>query len=280
GPVKVIGKGKCSVKLISFESEVEIIVVDGLVNDCLLGLDVAFKLADIKDCLECIRSALSQRKSGTILTCNFKKVPDFEGDNSGTVEEPANIGTVNAATYKFIIEDEQQMDEAVDLNTSPPLQLSNILEDQDQLNLDETNPSIRVPIQLSHSVTRRSSCGPSMSQSDNLISKLTIAEEEGEVDREMAAGNLEELARFKQTKMSTDSSDSDTEANRVHEWARSTSSTSRSRARLRSSNNFNRPLSVSSENEHHNPALGQTPFSSKILSVEHRLANMSQMSIH
>ncbi|RNA16570.1 hypothetical protein BpHYR1_044057, partial [Brachionus plicatilis] len=93
GPVKVIGKGKCSVKLISFESEVEIIVVDELGNDCLLGLDVAFKLDDIKDYLECIRSALSQRKSGTILTCNFTKGPDCEGDNYGTVEEPANIGT-------------------------------------------------------------------------------------------------------------------------------------------------------------------------------------------
>ncbi|RNA08275.1 RNA directed DNA polymerase reverse transcriptase, partial [Brachionus plicatilis] len=33
GPVKVIGKGKCSVKLISFESEVEIIIVDELVSD-------------------------------------------------------------------------------------------------------------------------------------------------------------------------------------------------------------------------------------------------------
>ncbi|RNA09931.1 hypothetical protein BpHYR1_052651 [Brachionus plicatilis] len=30
GPVKAIGKGKCSVKLISFESEVEIILVDEL----------------------------------------------------------------------------------------------------------------------------------------------------------------------------------------------------------------------------------------------------------
>ncbi|RNA08277.1 hypothetical protein BpHYR1_048740 [Brachionus plicatilis] len=59
GPVKVIGKGKCSVKLISFESEVEIIIVDELVSD-------------------------------------------FEGDNSGTVEKPANIGTVNAATYKVV----------------------------------------------------------------------------------------------------------------------------------------------------------------------------------
>ncbi|RNA17829.1 SNF-related serine threonine- kinase, partial [Brachionus plicatilis] len=168
-------------------------------------------------------------------------------------------------------EDEQQMDDAVDLNTSPPLQLSNILEDQDQLNLDETNPSIRVPIQLSHSVTRRSSRGPSMSQSDNLISKLTIPEEEGEVDREMAAGNLEELARFKQTKMSTDTSDSDTEANRVHEWARSTSSTSRSRARLRSSNNFNRPLSVSqlSKNNsfrHHRSTIGGTETPAQIYS--------------
>ncbi|RMZ97177.1 Transposon Ty3-I Gag-Pol poly, partial [Brachionus plicatilis] len=92
GPVKVIGKRKCYVKLISFEIEVEIIAVDELVNDCLLGLDVAFKLADIKDYLECIRSALSQKNSGKILTCNFTKVPDFEGDNSGKVEEPANIG--------------------------------------------------------------------------------------------------------------------------------------------------------------------------------------------
>ncbi|RNA25398.1 zf-CCHC domain containing [Brachionus plicatilis] len=92
GPVKVIGKGKCSVKLISFESEVEIIVVDELVNDCLLGLDVAFKIADIKDYLECIRSALS-KNSIKILTCNFTKVPDIERNNYGTVEEPANIWT-------------------------------------------------------------------------------------------------------------------------------------------------------------------------------------------
>lgn len=180
---------------------------------------------------------------------------------------------------------------------------TNLIEDKNPLNYDETGQNNRIHIQLNHALTRRSSRGASISQSDNLISKLTIPEEEPETDKESylnfnknpqdscflkskTALNIGEntelasnIAKFKPPKLSTDTSDSETEQTRAHEWARSTSSTSRSRTRLRSNNNFTRPLSVSSENEHHNSQLGQTLFSSKTLSVEHRLANMSQMSI-
>ncbi|CAF1131025.1 unnamed protein product [Brachionus calyciflorus] len=51
-PVNVIGKGKCNVKINNFQDEIDVIVVDQVVNDCLLGLDVAFKVADVKKCLD------------------------------------------------------------------------------------------------------------------------------------------------------------------------------------------------------------------------------------
>ncbi|CAF0830456.1 unnamed protein product [Brachionus calyciflorus] len=48
GLVNVIGKGKCNVKINNFEDEIDVIVVDQLVNACLLGLDVAFKVLDVR----------------------------------------------------------------------------------------------------------------------------------------------------------------------------------------------------------------------------------------
>lgn len=199
-----------------------------------------------------------------------------------------------------VIEEEENDIELENFKISPTLQMPITTYDKSQLLLDDLNPNFRIPIQLNHSLTRRSSRGASISQSDNLISKLTIPEEESEVDKEFIQGidmrfqngsilkskiskSIEEnteFAKFKPTKISTDTSDSETEQNRHHEWARSTSSSCRSRPRIRSNNNFTRPLSVSSDNEHCNSQLGQIPFSSKALSVEHRLANMSQMSIN
>lgn len=203
---------------------------------------------------------------------------------------------------EVIEEDENEMElENFNLNSfSENFKKSPTLDEKIQSLSDGLNPNIRLPIQLNQSLTRRSSRGASISQSENLISKLTIPEEESEVDKELSpainkhihdssflklkiSNNIEENTepvKLKPPKISTDTSDSETEQNRHHEWARSTSSSSRSRPRMRSSNNFTRPLSVSSDNEHSNSQLGQTPFSSKTLSVEHRLANMSQMSIN
>ncbi|RNA25025.1 Transposon Ty3-G Gag-Pol poly [Brachionus plicatilis] len=108
GPVKVIGIGKCSVKLISFESEVEIIVVDERL---------------------------------------FTRVPDFEGDNSGTVEEPANIGTFgikyrkghendNAdALSRWLLEEENDVE--VESTRDPRVVINNLVFQQTDFNEDQ-----------------------------------------------------------------------------------------------------------------------------------------------
>ncbi|RNA04169.1 hypothetical protein BpHYR1_033941 [Brachionus plicatilis] len=48
GPVQVIGTAKCIIQVNKFEGEVEVIVVKKLVYDCLLGLDVAFRMPEVK----------------------------------------------------------------------------------------------------------------------------------------------------------------------------------------------------------------------------------------
>ncbi|CAF0736985.1 unnamed protein product [Brachionus calyciflorus] len=186
------------------------------------------------------------------------------------------------------------------IKSSPTVQLTNIIEDEDE-KFDEINKNIKSQVQINLSTSRRSSRGTVLGQSENLISKLTIPEEECGSEKDLSpemVKNIQDESIFKlrtpltleetsadhiklrPPKMSTDTSDSETEQNKNHEWTRSTSSSSRSRARIRSNTNFQRPLSLSSDNEHQiQHQSGQAPFSQKTLSVEHRLANMSQMSI-
>ncbi|CAF0891462.1 unnamed protein product [Brachionus calyciflorus] len=62
GAIQVIGTSKCSLKVKNFNGEVEVVIVKKLVYDCLLGLDVAFKMADVKSQLNSIREVLGSKQ--------------------------------------------------------------------------------------------------------------------------------------------------------------------------------------------------------------------------
>ncbi|CAF0890272.1 unnamed protein product [Brachionus calyciflorus] len=58
----IIGTSKCSLKVKNFNGEVEVVIVKKLVYDSLLGLDVAYKMADVKSQLNSIREALGSKQ--------------------------------------------------------------------------------------------------------------------------------------------------------------------------------------------------------------------------
>jgi len=55
GPIQVVGTARCSLKIGQFNDFVEVIVVKKLVYDCLFGLDVAFKIDEVRDYLSSIK---------------------------------------------------------------------------------------------------------------------------------------------------------------------------------------------------------------------------------
>ncbi|RNA10839.1 hypothetical protein BpHYR1_014612 [Brachionus plicatilis] len=106
GPIEVIGTGKCELQLHNFKGEIEVIVVKKLIYDCLLGLDMAFKLSDIKEYLDRNKAGLGgktldvrkkaktplkatlpeiYRSQASVNATNFKELPLANGDP----EEPA-----------------------------------------------------------------------------------------------------------------------------------------------------------------------------------------------
>ncbi|RNA04503.1 hypothetical protein BpHYR1_015329, partial [Brachionus plicatilis] len=57
GPLLIVGASKCQLQLQNFCGQVEVIIVKQLKHDCLLGLDVAFKISTVKTYLNLIREA-------------------------------------------------------------------------------------------------------------------------------------------------------------------------------------------------------------------------------
>ncbi|RNA34689.1 hypothetical protein BpHYR1_020967 [Brachionus plicatilis] len=125
GPIEVIGTGKCELQLHNFKGEVEVIVVKKLIYDCLLGLDMAFKLSDIKEYLDKIKAALRgktlevKKKAKTPLKAtlpeiyisqasvnatNFKELPLANGDPEEPVQDEDKKKKVEA--YLMILHDE------------------------------------------------------------------------------------------------------------------------------------------------------------------------------
>jgi len=106
----VIGKGRCNVKINSFEEEIDVIVVDQLVNDCLLGLDVAFKVADVKKCLDSIRQALTEQQMPKMsinnLVVDLNPHEDHDREVTKTTEQDESLDSDDVETYKLIIRDE------------------------------------------------------------------------------------------------------------------------------------------------------------------------------
>ncbi|RMZ98556.1 hypothetical protein BpHYR1_024571, partial [Brachionus plicatilis] len=63
GPVQVIDTAKCIIQVYKFDGAVEVIVVKKLVYDCLLGLDIAFRMTEVKNYLASIRDIFSNTKT-------------------------------------------------------------------------------------------------------------------------------------------------------------------------------------------------------------------------
>ncbi|CAF0924245.1 unnamed protein product [Brachionus calyciflorus] len=121
GPVNVIGKGRLNVKIKNFEEEIDVIVVDQLINDCLLDLDVAIKVADVKKCLDGIRQALTEKQMPKMPINNFVVDLNPDGDpereNNKTTEQHGSHDSDDVEAYKLIIQNEFSNIVGTDMST-------------------------------------------------------------------------------------------------------------------------------------------------------------------
>ncbi|RNA34588.1 hypothetical protein BpHYR1_019034 [Brachionus plicatilis] len=90
GLVKVIGRGKFSSKSIEFESEVDIIVVDELVNDCVQFRSLCHKKNVVTSKLVCLNYTLTVMMSNKL--SNKLKGPRKCGNSSSTDRNSRKIG--------------------------------------------------------------------------------------------------------------------------------------------------------------------------------------------
>ncbi|CAF0960864.1 unnamed protein product, partial [Brachionus calyciflorus] len=76
-----------------------------LVNDCLLGLDVAFKVADVKKCLDSIRQALTKQQMPKMsiknLVVHLNQHEDPDRENTKTTEQNESHDSEDVEAYKF-----------------------------------------------------------------------------------------------------------------------------------------------------------------------------------
>lgn len=77
GPVQTISLETCRLQINDFDEETEVIIVKRLVFDCLLGLEVAFRLKDVKTYLNAIKEA-SRPKLREEINTTYRYRPDSQ----------------------------------------------------------------------------------------------------------------------------------------------------------------------------------------------------------
>ncbi|CAF0705616.1 unnamed protein product [Brachionus calyciflorus] len=92
-----------------------------LSNDCLLGLDVGFKVADVNKCLDSIRQALTEQQMPKMFINNLfvglNAHEDPERENIKTTEQHKSHVSDDVEAYKLIIQDEFSNIVGTDMST-------------------------------------------------------------------------------------------------------------------------------------------------------------------